>query len=202
MGKAYSSAAKRASIGPVPETEILQWVGQDPDRARAAVAAEQAKEKPDPELIAALENVLPWFELDGVKFVARGRLKLLDLCEFARAADITAASAEGIAALAEFFEALLGRAEYVRFRKHNRDNDTPDETLLDIMGDLVEEFTARPTVQPSPSAPGLLTTSPTSRVVSLSQGSDTRAPMTPAQFDEWVERMREQNFSSSTPAPD
>lgn len=210
MGKAYTSAANRARITDVPASpdSILEWVGQDIDRARAALGAVRAwtlpaditeeKRAEHAQLVAALEQVLPWFDLDGIRFIARGNAKMLDLCEFARAADLEAASAAGMAALAEFYEALLGRAEYQRFRKHCRTEDTDDDVLIQIMQDLIEEFTSRPTRRSSASAGGPQTTSPTSKVVSLSSGSVQDAPMTVAQFDAWVSARR-QELGSSDP---
>ena len=153
MGKAYTSAVNRARITDVPASpaSVLEWVGDDLERARAALAAVRAWTLPrdageeqraeHAELIRNLEQVLPWFDLDGIRFIARGNAKILDLCEFARAADVEVASTAGMAALAEFFEALLGRAEYQRFRKHCRTEDTDDELLISIMQDLIEEFT-------------------------------------------------------------
>lgn len=39
--------------------QVLGWVGADPDRARRALAAEQAREKPRTGLVAALGKLIP-----------------------------------------------------------------------------------------------------------------------------------------------
>src|SRR5881396_2352349 len=49
------------------------------------------------------------FALDGVVFRPKGDIHLLDICELARHADAEVDSPAGMAALADFYESLLGR---------------------------------------------------------------------------------------------
>ncbi len=117
------------------------------------------------------------FDLDGVAFVVPGGVSLLDLCEMARLADVDATSPEGAAALADFFHDALGDG-YERFRLHVREHHTDPGTLVDIMADMIEATTARPTRRPSDSSDGPTTTGPTLRVIS-SDGTVREEQLTP-----------------------
>ncbi|HXH77156.1 hypothetical protein, partial [Nocardioides sp.] len=95
------------------------------------------------------------FEIDGVSFSCSQDISVLDFSELASYADLDASSAEGIAALQAFFTIMLGPAQYRRFRRHCATHRTDDDTIVDIMGDLAEDFLGRPTGAPqsSPSSP-------------------------------------------------
>lgn len=128
----------------------------------------------------------PDFELDGVKFICEGRLTTLDISELAEVAELGVDTEDprAAAALAKFFRATLGMAEYNRLKNHMRVNDTAEDILIDIMAGIMEDFAARPTEQPSSSDDGQSTTGPTSnpgsRVVSLQAGTvDFRPAPTP-----------------------
>lgn len=212
MGKAYSSAAERAKagVGPMPDDPqlLLTWVGDDPERARLAwksVAGWSAPAGPHEqaqrvELLDAIRGRLPWFDLDEVRFHCYGNVTLLDLSELTRAASSVMESPDGAAALADFFEAALGRAEYRRFKDHTRAHGTSEDIIASIMQDLAEEFTARPTMRPSPSAPGPLNTIPTSKVISPS-GQVTETPMTLDQFHAWLAQTQAPHSFAATPVP-
>lgn len=95
------------------------------------------------------------FELDGVEFRTDGGLQLLDLLDIAKMAHMEAISPEGLAAIAGLFSAALGQAEYERLRAHMRAHNTDPETLLDIMGDMLDHLTRGfPTQPPNGSAFG------------------------------------------------
>jgi hypothetical protein len=103
------------------------------------------------------------FDLDRVHFVASGGMSMLELFEIARLADVDADSPEGMGALADFFRTMLGD-DYGRFREHCRVHATDGDTLVQIMQDVMEAATDRPTVPPSDSASGQTSTGPTLRV--------------------------------------
>lgn len=120
----------------------------------------------------------PSFTLDGVDFTCTEDLALLDLSEFARLASqgIDSDSPDGLAAIGEFLSAILGDAMYQRFRRHCRQHKTDGETIVAIIGDLIEDFSARPTSRPSASSAGPPTIEGTARVVSLSRGTVQTVP--------------------------
>lgn len=108
-------------------------------------------------------------------FTCSGDISALSLSEFARNADIDAATAEGAAILAEIFrEAFDNDAEYRRFYRFQRRYLEPDD-LVDILGGLVEDFTGRPTQPPSVSSATSSTDGPDSRVTSLPGGFSIQA---------------------------
>ncbi|SFK92711.1 hypothetical protein SAMN05216275_14170 [Streptosporangium canum] len=122
--------------------------------------------------------VLPYFTLDGVTFTCTDQLALLDLSEFARLASqgLDSDSPDGIAAIGEFLTAILGDVTYQRFRRHCRQHKTDGETIVAIIGDLIQDFSARPTSRPSDSSDGPPSTEGTARVVSLSRGTVEEVP--------------------------
>lgn len=105
------------------------------------------------------------FELDGITFTATGGVAMLEMLELAKYSDLEADSPEGAAALREFFVSVLGD-EYDRFRRHTAKYKTDPNTLVTIVGDLIEEFSAVPFESPSASPDGPPTTGPSLRVVS------------------------------------
>lgn len=108
-------------------------------------------------------------------FVCSGDISALSLSEFARSADLDAATAEGAAVLAEIFrEAFDNDAEYRRFYRFQRRYLDPDD-LVDILGGLVEDFTGRPTQLPSDSSATSPTDGPDSKVTSLPGGFSIQA---------------------------
>jgi len=103
-------------------------------------------------------------------FVCVGDISTLSLSEFARSAEIDAATPEGAAILAEIFrEAFDDDAEYRRFFRFQRRYLEADD-LVDILGGLIEDFTGRPTQPPSVSSASSSTDGPDSRVTSLPGG--------------------------------
>jgi hypothetical protein len=144
---------------------------------------------------------LETFTLDGVAFTPQGNVHLLDLCELARNADADIESPTGMGALADFFEGLLGGGEYKRFRAHCRQHHTESEVLFQIMNDIVNEVSGRPTRRSEPSAPGLSTTGNIAKVVSFQgrtvldlEPTTGDAPDLPADL---LERIRQQRLEAS-----
>lgn len=191
----YSSARAQAAKPALPAGEmpgvdapveaLLGWVAQDPGRARQALAVERARAVPRPAVAEALEQLLPHFRLDGVRWVlVVDDLTVLDVTDLARMSHVDADSPQGAAALGEFFETVLGLGAYRQFKAHCRQQKTPDEVLLEIMGGLVEDLTGRPTQPPSPSPAGREPTLEQSRVVSP---DGTVRPMTSEEFAAWRE---------------
>jgi hypothetical protein len=103
------------------------------------------------------------FDLDGVEFVAAHGVTLLDMCEVLQISDLDVGSAEAGAAIATIFRAALGDADYDRLKRHCREHDTDPGTLFEILGDLAEHVTGRPTARSGPSSPGPQNTTGTSR---------------------------------------
>lgn len=130
------------------------------------------------------------FELDGVEFVMPGGVMLLDLSDLARVADEEAGSPAGVAAMGKIFRTGL-RDGYERFAEHCRVHDTDPETLLTIMGDLVEHVTGRPTVRSGSSSPGPLTMNGSVKV------SLPETPLTDEEIARWRESVRQ--ASTRTP---
>ena len=120
------------------------------------------------------------FELDGVPFVASGNVDIIDLAELAGLADLDINSIAGVRAIADVFKVALAD-DYERFRAHTRAHGTDNDTMLEILRDLVEHVTAGPTMRPSQSASGPLPTNGMSQVDLPSQHELT---------DEEVARMR------------
>jgi hypothetical protein len=130
------------------------------------------------------------FTLDGVKFTCSTEISVLDFSEIASYADLDASSPEGMAVLHSFFTIVLGPAEYRRFRRHCAQHRTDDDTIVDVLGALLEEYLGRPTQAPlsssgSPSATGTGSAAPGSHVVvnlgtgSLRETTEPPAPVLP-----------------------
>lgn len=127
------------------------------------------------------------FTLDGVEFRASGGLSILDVTELARYAGKDMFSPEGLTAIGEFFASLLG-ADYDRFREHCRTHSTDEETLLQVIGDIIEDVGGgHPSQRPSHSPYGPTTTGRGARVVSLSNRSVVELPdLTPEQQEQYA----------------
>jgi hypothetical protein len=124
------------------------------------------------------------FDLDGVEFVVSSGVSMLDVMELAKYADTEMNTTTGIAAVADFFRRLLGDG-YDRFRQHCSEHHTDEETLMQVMGDLIEDVSGHPTQRPSVSADGPPTTAPTLKVIS-SDGV-TERPLTTEELEQWSE---------------
>lgn len=102
-------------------------------------------------------------------FTCRGNVSSIMLSEFAHNADVDVSSGEGMELIRELFsDAFADPAEYKRFFRAARHLD--DDDLMDVMGAVIEEFSARPTQQLSPSPKQPATTGSDSQVVSLPGG--------------------------------
>lgn len=101
------------------------------------------------------------FELDGVEFVAAGGVQVLEMSELALHAEEDPTSAAGQAALAAVFRNALGD-DYDRFRRHCRQRGTGQDTLLQIIRDMVEHLAESPTTPSGSSSPGRPNTGGTS----------------------------------------
>jgi hypothetical protein len=120
------------------------------------------------------------FELDGVAFTCTGNVDIIDLAELGGLADADVDSAQGVKALADVFKVALAD-DYARFRAHTRAHHTDNDTLIEILRDLVEHVTAGPTKRPSQSVSGPLPINGTSQVDLPSQHEFT---------DEEIARLR------------
>lgn len=106
------------------------------------------------------------------KFRAVGEISAATLTDGAYFADVGVATAEGAAVVRRAYMELIGSS--VEFRRFWSIAPRIDEdTLIEIMADLIEEVLARPTERPSDSSPASSTTGQPSRVVSLPPGSET-----------------------------
>jgi hypothetical protein len=108
------------------------------------------------------------FDLDGHTYTCR-ELGPLEVSEVARLQGGAADSPESIAFIATFLNMLLGRDQYIEFRKRCADFGTPLDTLVAIIEGVFEDFTARPTQPQSESSAGLRTTEQKSSDVSSSR---------------------------------
>jgi hypothetical protein len=121
------------------------------------------------------------FELDDVVFHVPGTTSLLDLVDLAELSDADVTDPRAIKAVSGLFRDILGE-DYDRFHKHVKAHRTDNGTLIEIIQDLVQESvenTGFPTQQPSDTLPGTTPTVPTYTVVSPSNESVVRFPMTP-----------------------
>lgn len=111
-------------------------------------------------------------------FHAYGVPSMTTLSDAGYFADMDAETPEAAAIIRKIFEESIGDAvEFSRFWRVARmvDNDT----LVDIMADLIEDTTGRPTERPSASAASSSSDGQSSKVVSLPGGFLIQAP--PAQ---------------------
>jgi hypothetical protein len=99
------------------------------------------------------------FELDGVTFTCHGRISAFDLAEFAgpiadagTASETTDPSVLRI--LSDFLRTILGDATYRQLTAHRRAHNTPDDVVQQILFDVIEDSSNRPTTAPSPSPAG------------------------------------------------
>jgi len=128
------------------------------------------------------------FTLDGERFVCSKDISVLDLSELASFADLDSQSPEGIAAIQGFLRIVLGPAEFGRFRRFCAQRRVDDDTLIDIITDLCQDFLGRPTQASSsspgsPSATGPGSTAPGSHmVVNLGSGRVAAAPLSLAEI--------------------
>lgn len=96
------------------------------------------------------------------EFACRGKVSVLLLAEFARQADIDAATPDGMALIADFFRQAFGAGEeetreykrFFRVMSEHFDNDA----LMDVLAELVEKLAGRPSEQRSPLSAGPSTT--------------------------------------------
>lgn len=108
-------------------------------------------------------------------FECKGKLSALTLSEFASSAEISADTPEGARALRDVLSSMFGDAlEYRRFSNFAA-TYLEDDQLVDIVGDLIEEFTGRPTERPESSPSSQSATGQGSKVVSLPGGFSTQA---------------------------
>jgi hypothetical protein len=105
---------------------------------------------------------------DGPTFTARRSIPLLELGDLADLQSVDGASIEGIRAIGKFFEALLGPAEYKRFRDWAANNDVDHDVLLEVIGDAFQAVVGTPQQRPSISIDGPPSTPPILQVVSSS----------------------------------
>jgi hypothetical protein len=116
------------------------------------------------------------FELDGVEFAATGGMNVLELAELANVATTDADSPAGVQAAAGFFRRVLGK-EYDPFRDHCAEHNTDNDTILEIMKDIVEDVMGgTPTKRPSPSSSGRSSTGSTARAGSRSRRTAVDPP--------------------------
>jgi hypothetical protein len=92
--------------------------------------------------------------LDGTTFECR-ELGPLEISEIAQLQGVAADSAKAVAFMSEFFASILGPTQYPAFREMTVRNTTKPEILVEIIQGIFEDFTNRPTVQPSESSDGL-----------------------------------------------
>lgn len=95
------------------------------------------------------------FELNGEEFQVKSAIQGGYLLRFVSEADGEDGS-KAANALWGFFEYCMEPAEYERFQKVLDDPETlvEIETIGEIVSYLIEEYTGRPTEQPSPSLSG------------------------------------------------
>jgi hypothetical protein len=99
------------------------------------------------------------FELDGVSFTCHGRISAFDLAEFAgpvadAGTDNESTDPRVLRILADFLATIMGPGTYRQFTDHRRAHSTPDEVVQQILFDIIEDSSARPTPAPSPSPGG------------------------------------------------
>lgn len=93
------------------------------------------------------------FALDGQEFICR-ELSALEVSDVMMMHGKKADSPESIAFMAKFFRMVLGDDQYDEFLRHVRMHGTPDETLIVILQDIMQDMTSRPTQPLSQSSDG------------------------------------------------
>lgn len=127
-----------------------------------------------------------------VHFVCKGEVSTLLLSELSYNADLDVSDPAAVKLIRDFFaqafgvtvnleeqpdgsmvERIVHDEAYATYQKFFRLQTTygDDDLLMEIMAGLVEDFSGRPTMQPSVSAGEPVTTGATSKVVSLSQAT-------------------------------
>lgn len=87
---------------------------------------------------------LTTFEFDGETYKVHRKPPTLLLAELART---NSGDPEAVGVLAEFFEVVMGKDEYRRFRSafYAADVEDDDEVLSDLMAEVIEKTLGRPT---------------------------------------------------------
>ena len=97
------------------------------------------------------------FELDGVEFTCHGEFDSNDMTDLASAlmdADENWVDPQALGAVGQLFATILGADTNRAFRRHRRANRTHPEVVSQILLDLIEDITDRPTQKPSASPRG------------------------------------------------
>jgi hypothetical protein len=98
------------------------------------------------------------FTLDDREFTCHGRISAFDLAEFAGpvadAGNADTADPAVLRILSDFLRTVMGEQTYAQFTKHRRVHKTPDEVVQQIMYDIIEDASDRPTNAPAPSPAG------------------------------------------------
>jgi hypothetical protein len=114
------------------------------------------------------------FDLDGVTYICR-ELGPLELSQIARMHGADANSPESIAFMAEFFEMVLGAGQYREFFRNCGKFETNPDIFVHIIEGIFEDMTNRPTMPPSDSSDGRVSTGTNSTVDSSSQAMELLA---------------------------
>lgn len=129
MGRSYK-AARRAHLRQ-PVTFTVDYVDDVRDPATGQVSEVEKTET----------------------FTCKGDMTALVLSELGYHADLNLGDPEGMAVLRQTFQAAFGDdAEYRRFFRFHIKVQLDDDTLMDILMDLVEDMVGRPTQPPSASS--------------------------------------------------
>jgi hypothetical protein len=97
------------------------------------------------------------FELDDVKYICRD-LTILELSEIAKMSGEPVDSPKSAAFIAEFFELVLGRAQYRTFLDATGKAQTQPEEFMEIIQGVFEEMTTKNTSPLSAFSDGQRTT--------------------------------------------
>lgn len=101
-------------------------------------------------------------------FTCNGEISSILLAEFARNAGMQVTDPRAMGLLAEFFvEAFGDEEEYKRFMRFRHKHRISDERVMEIVGDLMEDLSGRPTKPPSHSQGGQSRSGRTSKDGSL-----------------------------------
>lgn len=136
--------------------------------------------------VAAQTGAGDTFTLNGEVFTVTGKDLTIDFMEFAEKANsgLDTAQMEGMAALLGIMRAMVVDEDRDRFIAHAKAIGLPVETLMSIVGAVIEAKTGRPTEQPSGSPVGLSSTGASSRAPS-SYGAPS-----PIQQDPRIQELR------------